>query len=594
MIQGILKVGRFYLIVCKMEQDILTLLKDKVKSTDYAVKCDLAYELTLHTQSFERSRLYDLLKNTYPSEIESIFNYRFNAYQFITLTYFDKIINTISSVFNHNSFVFDTVKKQDSELIESKYGDYDNFLGWLSTLGLRYLLADANGYFLALPLSIWESIDYLLKPGTVLGGTNTPGYDIRFLNSDVVHFDTPTLKIIQYGEGYILGYFNYNSISISIARPKGRSGSDYEEIPVFRFDSVYTTANPFVKAKGLPVDNNVYKSFIQGVVPHWNQAVLMFSDLQGALKQHVYPERWSVASNTCDYCEGKGVIEVTNFNGVSSSYSCKSCSGTGKKPIGVYSEYRVDEAVFTAQNKPPYVGYIEKDLEPVKILNDYINQFIYSGLSAVNLEFLLDVPLNQSGVAKEMDKSDANKFIVQVSSHLINNVGIPILQWLNFLEKALDNQGLQPIIKQGDTVEIFVVKPIEFEVHIPLSVDYLSGNTQEKQISEILDSNLTITVRKHEERKFIKNKYRNDKNQQKIAIASISLDRLYGYTNEQKKQMLDSGIILKQDYIISVYIELLIKLVVEEIGQSFFNLGEIEQYNLLITKYNILFNNESR
>jgi hypothetical protein len=73
-----------------------------------------------------------------------------------------------------------------------------------------------------------------------------------------------------------------------------------------------------------------------------------------------------------------------------------------------YKDFVVKKAAFDEQQVPtPPAGYIQKDVEIIKIQDERIKNKIYNSLSALNMEFLAETPLNQSGKAKEVDRGRA-------------------------------------------------------------------------------------------------------------------------------------------------------------------------------------------
>lgn len=555
---------------------ISEIIDNKEKDYNYVDRVDFFRSLSVHS-SKNKDGVENLLRIHFPSEPSNVLDYRIRAYQPITITFFDKIINTVSKIFANPLFKFEPTERSVKEVLYKHFGGCSSIFSWINSVGLRSLLTDSNSYIVALPNFIWSYIDMRAKQNVIAPVDNTD-IGVRIINATDVLVDTERLVILKYFDGYLV-HSPGEGVSF-IYKEK----SKYVEKQLF-FGAL-PPYNIFVKTKGIPVRESLYQSFIQGVVPHWNYAVILFSDIQGAIKQHVYPEKWSLGVSECDTCGGKGVIEISDFIGEgtnSITKMCPTCLGTGNKPTGVYSEYRLEKTIFDTV-KPPFIGYVEKDLEPVKLVNEMLLNYLYSGLSAINMEFLLDVPLNQSGKAKEVDRSDINWFIIQVATHLVNEVGIPLCNWVYFCNKNIDYFFLDD---SYDYVELNPIdyKELEFDINIPTNINYFGDNTLDTSLDALLSSRVNVNVKREEELRYIDAKYKNNKKHKKFLQEIVMLDKLYGYTEQEKIAMLNNNVIDIDEYRISVLLGRIIEDILADIKSKFYDLDLSDKYDLIKAKY---------
>jgi hypothetical protein len=75
------------------------------------------------------------------------------------------------------------------------------------------------------------------------------------------------------------------------------------------------------------------------------------------------------------------------------------------------------------------VGYVPKDTEIVKVQDARVKAHLYGALAAVNMEFLAEVPLSESGVAKEVDRDELNNFVNSVAEDVVRMMD-NIYRWI--------------------------------------------------------------------------------------------------------------------------------------------------------------------
>ena len=126
---------------------------------------------------------------------------------------------------------------------------------------------------------------------------------------------------------------------------------------------------------------------------------------------------WYIGGQACNSCQGTGEVPKDGKMVV-----CGACKGGGKYLHSPYTDIEVDKAKLGEQQVPtPPMGYAQKDIDPLELQNKRIDQHYFKALSAVNMEFLAETQLNQSGVAKEVDKEELNTFVYDVAKHTVNS-----------------------------------------------------------------------------------------------------------------------------------------------------------------------------
>jgi hypothetical protein len=558
------------------------IIDGSLRDSNYQSRVGLLEGILLHS-TFDNSLVSRLLNKTFPSEDVSVKKYRESVFLPITKTYFDKVLNTIKRVYSSDDFSFSAGSKRYEKILNEPFTHFKDFFSWLYSAGVKYMLEDANGYFLTLPYSVWLELDSYAKSGIFsailvndAGDSVNEVYTV-FLNSKSVIYDDGFGNVVAaFGDAFL--YINKHRLVIYI---ETGSRNKLEAIQLVDISGVKNAPSIITRSTGNYLSFNLFESFISGVCPFWTQALIEFSDKQGALKEHVNPIRWRYGYANCNSCEGSGTITFTQPDGKIITQTCSACNGSGKEPSGIYSEIVIEKDFISGETKPPYIGYVEKDLEPVKFISSDIENNIYAGLSAINMEFLMDTPLNQSGTAKEIDKSDVNHFIKLVGQYLIDNIALPIIETIFFFKGYYDAEmGLVETNEEG-----VVFNNPEVSIHLPRNFDYTGNNNSESMLLELINSNVNNATKKEAEIRFIRNKFLTEKSISDFLSNCIELDTLYGKTVQEKIQLYTAGAISRKELLLSINIELYVKLAVDEFGKSFYNKPIKEQLQILDNIY---------
>jgi hypothetical protein len=171
---------------------------------------------------------------------------------------------------------------------------------------------------------------------------------------------------------------------------------------------------------GQNVEMNAYtmlnESRISSIVPKLNEAIREYSDLQAEIVMHIHSTMWSMQPQQCKTCRGIGNVPREN----SAPVQCPACSGLGLAPLNPF------EHLVLAPPRPgepsiptPPMGYVQKDTEIARLQQERIQQMIYDALSSINMEFLAEVPLSQSGTAKQVDREELNSFVHSIAEDVV-------------------------------------------------------------------------------------------------------------------------------------------------------------------------------
>lgn len=549
------------------------IIKTGSKDKLYSERVALFEGILLHS-SFNKDLLKRLLKKTYPSEPENIQAYRESVFLPITKTYFDKVLATLKRAYTSDEFSYSIEPSKLEAVLDMPYGGCNNFFQWGFTAALKNILEDANGAFVTLDYESWNIINAYV-------GENTFDYSKNivktfFFNSKQIIAKTDVDCLIQLDNFYL--YVTLNSCTV-LYEEKG----NIVEVNIIN----NTPVDILTFSVGNYVKEGLKESLISGVCPFWTQALIEFSDKQGAIKHHIYPEKWRIETGVCGACNGVGTITYTNPDGTKFNEICKSCDGTGHQPSGIYSELVITKDFLSGDLKPPFMGYVEKSLDAVEFISKDIENNIFSGLSAVNMEFLLETPLNQSGTAKEIDKSDVNHFIKAVGIALTDDVLVPIAQAVIFFNELMNRTNSTAFEVSYDINGVMsetYKKPL-ITITLPRNIDYTGSNNNTESIKQILESNLSQPLKKEAEKRFIKEQILVNSKDSKLISECIILDTLYGLSVQEKIQLFNTGVISSKELYISLYIYELIQQAVDKSGKSFFNKPYLTKQEIINSIY---------
>lgn len=363
-----------------------------------------------------------------PSETIEIHTYRKQIYQSVTMEAMSAIIRSLGKIRRSPDWTVKYERENVSSKIADKetlqqYCEYDfpyhkSVTNWVFSILLKNVLIDANAVILTAPLETEVESNEYLQPYPMI------------YNSDCVYEFIPNqLAILLSTEqtkdkGKIFNVVT--DTAIQRWEQKGTS-SDYQMTNeyVYEIDCFPAFRMPGIFKKAYGTDDVLFTSHIQPVVPRLNEAVREYSDMQAEVVQHMFSEKWEYATQKCEECldpvSGVSTGKIKSGNG-KRLVTCTKCNGTGIMGTGPYKKIVLRPQKASLGETPiptPPAGYIQKQIDIVKLQDVRIENHIYKALSAINMQFLAQVPLNESGKAKEVDRDELNNFVYGIAEELV-------------------------------------------------------------------------------------------------------------------------------------------------------------------------------
>ena len=500
------------------------------------------HEMRIHADGLFPGKL---IEERRPNESPEVLEYRQKIFVPKTKPYFGKIENTLNKIRRSSDWSikypdasFDKVvdgEKMD-DYVEDNYPVFRSVTNWAFSLLLRNYLIDANAVVLVAPMELPEAENQYIEPvATIFNSCEI----VDFVEDDYAVLVNKVGCVYYSGRQPIKGKSFYIVTTLSITKYDQVNGRDeYKEVFYFEHNLGYL---PVFKLGGITMDvygpHILYESRISGILPEFNEALREYSDLQAAKVLHLYPERWEYTQNECVKCKGAGQ-RIENINNEACQVTCETCKGAGYIASGPYSKVLVRPAAADQLQLPtPPAGFVEKDVEIIKVQEASVQNHIYEALAAINFEFLTETPLNQSGKAKEVDKDELNTMVHSIAEDIVR-----------IIDKVYWFTALYRYSEQYTQDEIYAMLP---EIAVPEKYDILSTKYFDDQITSAIKNKLNPAILNAMEVAYATKAFNNDLDIAEYVQMVLEIDPLSGISEDDKMARLSNKGITLLDYVVS-------------------------------------------
>lgn len=558
-------------------QELKAYFSEQGKHCFYDETVDAAEEMAVHADGGFPDKL---IKERRPNEPQEVLDYRQTIFVPKTKPVFSKIISSLSKIRRSSDWSIryegDFPRIPEGETLEdyceAYYPYFTSVTNWIYSVWLKKYLVDPNAVVFIYPEEMPDEQNRYLKPFTYIFDS---AHVLDFVQGDYAVLVNPEGCTYTVARGDQSGKSFYVITTERIQRYDQADGRgtmilawDYQhnlqELPVYKIGAVISDS------KGI---NFLYESRIAGVKPEFDEAIREYSDLQAAKVLHIYPERWEYTNHECLNCKGSGKRPNpawTHDCNCPSDITCDTCSGKGFVVAGPYSKIMVKPSGVGEQPIPtPPAGYVEKDVEIVKVQEESITKHIIDGLAAINFEFLINTPLNQSGTAKEVDKDELNNTVHSIAEDMVRN-----MDWIYWII-AKYRYGL---IYSEDEISEMVPT-----IAVPEKYDILSTNHLEAQLKNAKDSKANSVIVNALEIEYANKAFNADPAVRDTVELVLSLDPLANISEDDKMSRLSNKGITKETYVISSNIHSFIQRAIEE-NKGFAEM-ELPKQREIILKY---------
>lgn len=538
---------------------------------------DQEVDMRVHADGIYPTKLIDERR---PNEPAAVQTYRKSIFVPKTKPYFNKIESTLQKIRRSSDWAirypdesFDKVVDGEkmNDYAEHNYPIFGSVTNWAFSLLLRNYLIDANCVVIVAPIEIPDQENEYLKPRTII-----------FNSCDVIDFAEGDYCVLRNRTGCL--YYN--------SEGRASAGESYYIITtqaIYRYDQLngYRAFGikfeynhglddlPAFKVGGIVIDvygsHSLYESRISGILPEFNEALREYSDLQAAKVLHLYPERWEYTNNQCKGCKGFGILPSIK-DGVPCEITCTTCEGTGYVGASPYSKIMIapnaENMGQTSQIPTPPAGFVEKDVEIIKVQEQGVQDHIYNALASINFEFLAATPLNQSGTAKEVDKDELNNTVHAVAEDLVR-----------IIDKVYFLTALYRYSTQYTADEIYSMLPM---IAVPEKYDILNSSFYDEQLKTAITNSYDPSIVNALQVSYATKAFNNDPKVAEFVALVLKLDPLAGIDEDTKMSRLSNNGITQLDYIVSSNINKFVHDAVDTV-KGFLELDTVKQKAIIYT-----------
>jgi hypothetical protein len=527
-------------------------LMQGLRHEDYDDAVEMYEELETHADGEYPGELIDQRR---PAESDEIKHYRKKIFVPITKPVFTKVYNSLMKIRKSQDWMISFQNELPAVIAEDespeKYLMYKmprngSITNWMFSVCFKQYLIDANAAVLTLPTN-WEKQDnQYYEP-----------YPMIFNSEDV----------LDYKEGLYYVLKEHDEDLYWVIQPDIIQKFEVKDYAVREVFQMVNTLGyiPVRHLYGMIIENYkdraLYESRISGIVPKMNEALREYSDLQAEIVQHIHSTMWSMQPQQCGRCKGLGEIPKEN----SAPIKCPSCSGKGLLPLNPFEHLVLpaprpgDPAIPT-----PPIGYVQKQTDIAKLQEERIRQHIYDALSAINMEFLADTPLSQSGVAKQVDREELYSFVHSIAEDIVrimDEIIYDICAW-RYSGVTSDIRALLPYIP------------------VPERFDMLSGKVLVDELTSMVNAKVDPAIINAAQIELAGKKF-NDSEVKDLVVLKLKLDPFAGVPEENISLQRMYNAIDQNDLIIHANINKFVTRALEEV-QDFANLSYADQMAVML------------
>lgn len=491
-----------------------------------------------------------LIEERRPNESENIVKYRKKNYLPKTKQPCFKVLNSLKKIVKSQDWKIDYSKSENPKVVgeetleqycEKKYPVFKSVENWLYSLATKQLISDPNGLFYVEPVS-WE-IENGEKYDPVAKFVSTPDV-LAYRHNEIALFKSQHVNTVTDSNGKKRGlpiYILMTPTIFAFVKEINLERDLQIEIKSSTMTEMYAFKSGGVLNK-MEMGEAIYDSFIDPMIPSLDSVAGESSDLQAEVVQNIYSTMWYYSGNDCKECVGTGLV---NKNGEQTS--CSKCEGNGRMLKSPFKDFVIGKDAIGDSGVPtPPGGYLTKPTDMVSLQDLRIKNHIFDALASLNMEFLAQTPLNESGKAKEVDRDELNNFVYGVAYHLVENIANPVYRMINDLRYG-----------------VIVADPKEREemlpsIAVPEKYDLLSANNLLENFQKATESGIDNSIRDEYEVDIINKVFNNQPEVRDRLLLIKTLDPLRGIDDDEKTQLFNSAIITKEDYVLSTYINVFV------------------------------------
>lgn len=515
-----------------------TKIQDYLKGTKKHAAWDETVKLAKRARVHDMGDFPDeLIGERRPGESDAVQAYRRIIFKEVTKQVMTRIRTELNKIRKSKdwSVVYDESKFPNlakthssgtlKDYCEYRFPNFTSVTNWTFSVLLRKYLTDANAVIFVRPLTTEIPTNELVSP-----------YPFVYDSERVLEYVSGSHAILQEKKKsngkdaaiYVVTTDKYE-------RYEKNANGDYVVVDTYNHKLGYLPCFKIqAEVKDVIDEQFVNESRIEGVFARLDEALREYSDLQAAKVQHMYPQRWEYSTQECATCRGTGKTLVGEITG-----NCNDCSGNGRRLLTPFQTIQV-AAPGPGEPAAPSVpaGYITMDTEIIKLQEESIKNHTYLALSAINMEYLSQAPLNQSGTAKEVDRDSLDTFV--------NSVAEDIVSMMDSIYQFTCDIRYSDLIASSDER-----KKLLPQINVPDTFGFGSSTLLLAEVKAGEESKLHPSLRVQQQLDYTRKRYSGNKTIVAEVELICALDPLPGIALDEKSSMLMNKGITEVNYVLS-------------------------------------------
>lgn len=532
-------------------------------------------EMAVHT----RKRVpEELLLKRRPNEDEEIFKYRLANYEPITYGSMNKCLDDVNRILSAVNYQVKAEQVTQEYLLKESFnsdGEKLSFDEYIQKVVLKRMIEDPNGFLVWLPAGAGvrdSSVKVQPKPYLVYS------FDTHYIDENIFSFlaeEKTPLRVAGNKVEYCgLVYYILDNNTFYKFYQEGPKSK-----PTWVFEPIYNHKLGRIPAIKLGGDINAqgyYESYFSPYNAFGNEAIRQYSDWQAIMTLSNHPLKEVFQAE----CEVDVVQKLAN-NIPETDENFKKIVKQGKLKLKnkTASPYAVIERKVLAKSQEnfeanlpyefPSVRFIQPSIENAKYAGESWQLLIDKAEQALNID--MTVGVNQSGVAKQIDKESQYSMLSKIGNNIFGNV---VYKSLLFIEGYLT-------IKDVTKVVISIIKPSTFWVKNELDLVNEITTLKEKNAPAFFMAEASVEL--------AKKRFAGNPVSKKMFDFIATYDPLFVYSTSEKQLYVASGLAEARVASISLYMSTILMQIAQEISyQSFIDIELEKLKELFDAKINVI------
>ncbi len=522
-----------------------------VRHQYYTDSVEMADALQIHSDGKYPEHLIETRR---PGETKEIQEYRKKTFEPITKPIFSKVYNTLMKIRKSGDWLIQFPKELPARIAQDEtpevylmrdFPKHGSITNWMFSIAFKNYLTDANSCIFTYPKTLEvESAEYLKPYPRIFDAAQVLDYksDRYFvlLDEDPIHYENDGNYYTDGGRYWVIQPDTIQAFDVH------RQGGMISEVLNIENPLGYMPVR-FMYGVNVAMSSHTMlnESRLNSIVPKLNIALRESSDLDAEIVQHIHSTMWSLQPQACQTCRGIGSVPREN----SAPISCPACGGKGLLPLNPYEHLVIAPPRPGEPQMPtPPMGYVEKDTGIARLQDERIKQHIYDALSSINMEYLAEVPMSQSGVSKQVDREELNSFVHSIAEDVVrimDEVAYDICAWRY----------------SGVTDDINSLLPY---INVPDRFDMLNGNVLVQELQALSQANVDPAIINAAQMELVGKKFHDEMSRDAV-ILQLKLDPFAGVSVDELASAKTFDAISQTDFVIHSNISKFIHRALQEI-----------------------------